>query len=46
MTDYAALLNSNVNIFCYAVADSLSFHKTAKFVVNSSTVRQEIGMTV
>jgi hypothetical protein len=46
MTSYVALLNSYLTIFCYAVVDTLSFHRAAQFLVNSATVRQEIGMTV
>lgn len=46
MANYAAVVNSHVSVFCGGVVDSFSFHRAAKFVVNSASVRQEIGMTV
>jgi hypothetical protein len=45
-SNYANTVNQYVNMFCAGVMDTLSFHRAAKYVVNSSGVRQEIGMTV
>ena len=44
--NFARVLNKHVNMFCAGLVDSLSFHRAAKFVVNSDSVRQEIGLTV
>lgn len=41
----AALVNNCVLAFCAGVKDTFSLHRTAQFVVNSSSVRQEVGMT-
>jgi len=46
MSNYVNAVNMYVSMFCHALVDTVSFHRAAKFIVNSSAVRQEIGMTL
>lgn len=46
MSNYVSAVNTYVSVFCHALVDTVSFHRAAKFIVNSPAVRQEIGMTL